>query len=275
MARARRRRGRTRGEPGWPLISFVGLIAIGIIAVLVWLYLSATAGHVDRDNIFCPTTGAKSQTLILVDASDTIADLTKTEISQRLADIATSIPVGGRLTIRTLLADTQGSDEIFDLCNPGDGSQLNAATANPERAKELWKKGFEGPLEAALKRATSDAHSNTSPLMAAMQKYAVDRLVSKASQVIPTTLIVISDMFENTPDFSMYRQGADFDAFTPSPAATKYDTNLQGADVELWLIARTKSPADANALADFWTKWTAHANGSVSRVLKLQGVSDG
>jgi hypothetical protein len=246
-----------------------------MIGGLIYLYFAAVGDHVDKDGIFCPTTGAKSQTLILVDASDTIGDLTRTEITQRLSDLAAATPTGGRLTIRTLRSDSHGTDQIFDLCNPGDGSDLSYIIANPDLAKRKWQSGFEGPLSMALKQATNDNQSKTSPLMGAIQQYAVERLVSKAAQGIPTKLILISDMFENTPDFSMYRQGADFAAFMHSPAATTYDTDLHGADVELWLITRSKPPADPNGLTLFWNQWIARADGSLARVSKLQGVSDG
>lgn len=275
MARSRRRKGRTRGEPGGLLIGSIALAAVLIIGGLGYLYFAAVNGQVERDEIFCPKTGAKSQALILVDTSDSIADLTRNEIKQRLRDVAASTPVGGRITIRTLRPDMKRSDQIFDLCNPGDGSELNDITGNPERARKRWNEGFEGPLSDALERATGDQQSNTSPIMAAIQQYAVDRLVSKSGQETPTSVILVSDMFEHTADFSMYRQGADFAAFASSSAAAKYDTNLQGADVELWLIARTKAPADPDALVNFWEQWISRANGSIARVLKLQGVSDG
>lgn len=275
MARARRKRGRTRGEPSGLLIGALGVVAVGLIGGLVWLYVTALGNTPERDASLCPKAGPTSQTLVLVDASDAIADLTKTEIAQRLADEAASVPTGGRLTIRTLRTDTPRTEQIFDLCNPGDGSDLNAITGNPERARARWMQGFAAPLSTALRQATVAAPSKTSPLMAAIQQFAVDRLVARTSHTISTKLIIISDMLENTPDFSMYRQGADYAAFVASPAAAKYDTNLAGADVELWLVARANAPADANALTGFWTRWTSRANGSTSRALRLQGVSNG
>jgi hypothetical protein len=244
-----------------------------MIGGLTYLYVIATNGRVPQDEIFCPKVGATSQTLVLVDTSDTIADTTRSEISQRLADVASAVPVGGRLTIRTLNA--AGGAQIFDLCNPGDGSNLNEWTGSPLRAREKWQQGFAAPLADALKLAIGNNQADTSPIMAAIQRYAVDRLVAKAQLAIPTVLLVISDMMENTADFSMYKSGADFAAYLASPAATKYATNLRAADVEIWLIARLRAPAGANALKDFWERWVDRSSGSVAKILKLQGVSDG
>lgn len=275
MARSSRRRGRRRGEPSGLVIGAVGVLVVCLVMGFAWLYLTARANNPERDELFCPKSGPRSQALVLVDASDSIADLTRMEITKRLVDEAASVPTGGRLTIRTLRADASGAGQIFDLCNPGDGAELNEITGNPERARARWREGFEEPLSAALKEATRDAQADRSPIMAAIQQFAVDRLVSRAERSIPTTLIVISDMLENTPDFSMYRGGADYGRYAHSPAAERYQTNLQGAQVELWLIERDKGPADADAIVSFWDQWVTAARGSVSHVLRLQGVSNG
>lgn len=247
-------------------------LVISAAAGIGFIYFRAVSSYVPTGEDLCPLAGPKAQILVLVDATDTLSSLTRSEIAQRLADLAASTPKGSRLDIRTLRNDDARTNAIFNLCNPGDGSDLDPLIANPEAARRKWEEGFSAPLEVALEASTGEGEADTSPIMAAIQQIAVERLTSTADRSIPTTLVVVSDMLENSSLFSMYRSGADYRSYAASPAANAYASNLTGAKVDVWLVRRDAAPADANALIDFWDRWFTDSGATVAHALRLQGV---
>lgn len=251
-----------------------GLLAVVIAAAVGMglIYFRAVNNYVRTGQDLCPIAGPRAQTIVLVDATDTLSALTRSEIAQRLADLAASTPKGSRLDIRTLRSDDARTNAIFSLCNPGDGSDLDPLIANPEAARRKWEEGFSAPLEVALEASTGEGEADTSPIMAAIQQIAVERLTSASDRSIPTSLVVVSDMLENSPLFSMYRSGANYAAYAASPAANAYASNLTGATVDVWLVRRDAAPADANALIDFWDRWFTESGATIAHALRLQGV---
>lgn len=268
----RRRRGRAKGEPSWLLLGLFGLALMAIVGGLGYLYVAATSQRQVLDANLCPEAGPPTQTLLLIDATDDIPELTRTQIRQLLNDMIARIPRGGLLDIRMLRNDQNRTEKIFALCNPGNGSDLDPLIANPEAARERWQTGFAEPLEVALERTATGSEADSSPIMAAIQQLAVERLTSERDRHAETTLILISDMLENSPGFSMYRSGADYGSFQASDAARNYATNLSGADVDIWLVRRSAAPAESLALVAFWERWIKDAGGTLVHAVNLQGV---
>lgn len=270
MSRSRSRRRSSTGS--WVLIALFALALLAAIGGLIALYLLAVSNHERIDAALCPDTGPRGQTLVLVDTTDAFSAVTQAEISTWLKERAEQTSRGALFELRTLRADTPHTSTIFSLCNPGDGSDLSQLTANPAQALKLWREGFSGPLSSALQQVMGNAAADTSPIMAGIQQIAVDRLASAKFQFVPTKLIVVSDMLENTAYFSHYRDGDDFTAFERSEAATRFATSLAGANVELWLVRRPSTPVPSLDLIAFWTKWIAASGGQFERAKHLQGM---
>ncbi len=271
----RRSRGRGRGRKsdafpiGWAILAAVVFFAI--VAGFGWLYVQASARNVALADDFCPLTGPSEQVLVLVDATDAISPITQTELLNHLSDLAGSVRKGGRFELRILEPGTDRTRTLFSSCNPGDGSDLDHWTGNPEAAQRRWRDSFDGPLREAMAQALIAAGADTSPIMAGIQQIAVDRLGTEQLRSIPAQLVVVSDMLENTAYFSMYQSGADLAAFAASDAARRFRTNLAGATTEIWLIQR-ETRVSSRAVAEFWAGWIAQNGGAFGRALQLQGI---
>lgn len=271
MSIGRSRRRRSNAGP-WLLIAVIASGLLVVVGGLGYLYVQALSKHEVLESDLCPSTGARGQTLVLVDTTDALSSVTQTEVQTWLADLATHIPKGGRFELRALQPGASRTRTIFSLCNPGDGSDLDQITGNPEMALKRWRDGFSGPLAQALQEATIGGKADTSPIMAGIQQLAVDRLASAQAKSAPNTVVVVSDMLENTEYFSHYRQGGDFVSFEASQAATRFATALNGANVQIWLIRRPDAPIDSIPLIAFWTKWIVAAGGQFERARRLQGM---
>jgi len=271
MAR-RRRSGRGSGTGGQ--IAAIAVLSVGIVAVLAvlgYLYASAQANYVAIDNeTLCPQSGVTAQTVVLLDTTDALAEVTRSEVLGKLDDVVAGLPRGGLLDIRVLNEDPGKTGRLVHLCNPGDGAQLDGLTANPELAKRRWTEQFRAPVTKSLAEAVAGNEQQASPIMAALQQVAAELLSREAQRAVPTRIVVVSDMLEHTRFYSMFRDGLDYDGFV-GKAGQRYLTDFAGANVDIWLVQRDRPDIDPKRLAEFWLRWI-EADRGTGRVTRLAGM---
>jgi hypothetical protein len=265
-----RRRRRSAGGVGGQIAAIVALavVIVGVSSSLVHLYLDATSHHVavDPDSL-CPQAGITAQTIVLLDTTDALAPVTRSQVLNQLDDVVAELPRGGLLDLRVLNEDPGRIERLVHLCNPGDGADLNGLTANPDLAKKRWRERFEAPVSDKLDAAVAGGAQDASPIMAALQQIAAEQLSNKDQRAIPTRIVVVSDMLEHTQFYSMFRDGLDYDGFV-AKAGARYLTDFAGAKVDLWLVQRDRDDIDPTTLAEFWLRWidAEHGTGTVSRL---------
>jgi hypothetical protein len=267
---------RRRGNPGDLRKQVIGgglaLLALGVLAAGAYSYLTAErAPGLDRASL-CPVDGPHSVTVVLLDATDEIPDIGKTEIRTVLLDVAETLPDYGLLELRLLDPKAPGGRSIFAKCNPGDGSGLSEYTANPRLARKRWLEGFRQPLEAALDVGLRPAPGKISPIMATVQRIAVERFSGRAAEDMPKSLILVSDMLEHEPDYSQYNGDLSYGRFKASRAYRKLQTDLHGAEVTIYYIQRvTAKPLSSVEHIRFWADWVRDNKGRFKQASKLQG----
>jgi hypothetical protein len=210
---------------------------------------------------------------VLLDSTDDIPEIAKREIKTILVDMAETLPTYALLEIRLLHPKVAGGRSIFARCNPGDGSGLSEYTANPLLAKKRWMDGFREPLDEALQSGLRPLPGKTSPIMETVQRIAVERFTGRATEEIPKSLILISDMLEHEPDYSQYSGDLSYDRYKASRAYRKFRTNLYGAEVMIYYVQRMSAkPINSADHIRFWAEWIRDNNGRLKQATKLQGV---
>jgi hypothetical protein len=273
-ARTPRRRSRNPGELRKHLLgATLAVLALGVLSAGAFTYFSAARPPaLDRASL-CPTDGAHSITVVLLDSTDDIPEIAKREVRTLLVDMAETLPTYGLLEIRLLDPKVVGGRPIFARCNPGDGSGLSEYTANPRLAKRRWMDGFREPLDEALRTGFGPLPGKTSPIMETVQRIAVDRFTGRAAEDIPKSLVIISDMLEHEADYSHYSGDLSYSRFKASRAYKKVQTDLHGADVTIYYIQRLAAkPINSADHIRFWVEWIRDNNGRLKQAAKLQGV---
>lgn len=270
-----RRRRTSRSSGNTALIAGIVVLAVGIVVVagfLGWLVFTAEANRDTTDpETFCPKAGIVAQTIVLLDTTDAIGNVTRSDALNKLRDVTDEIPRGGLLDMRVLNEDPGRIERIMHLCNPGTGADLDPLIANPDKARKRWQERFAGPLEKALDAAMVGTEQNASPILAALQQIAAELLSSKGQKAVPTHVVVISDMLEHTQYYSHFRDGLDFATYEDK-AGARYLTDLGGADIDFWLVQRDRPDIDPTRLAAFWLTWAEASNGR-GRVVRLMGMN--
>ena len=81
-------------------------------------------------------------------ASQVLVD--KTGQTTAILEAVRQMPQGWRVSIYGLATDPAALPRpVIQLCNPGDGADLSAITANPTLARETWTKKFVEPMQQA------------------------------------------------------------------------------------------------------------------------------
>ena len=276
MARQRRRR-RRAGASGDRALAIggvaLGLLALAILGGVGWVFATAERPpQLDRAT-FCPTTGPRAVTAILLDASDALPEIARKEVTTMLVDAAEKTPTYGLLEVRVLDPVSPGGRILFSRCNPGSGEGLSEFTANPAMARKRWMESFRQPLETALRGGLDPEAATTSPLMATIQAIAVDRFAGESVANAPKSLVIVSDMIEHGPDYSQYQGDLSFSRYKASKAYRKVRTDLKGAEVTIDYVQRqTARPIDSADHIRFWNEWVQDNNGRLVGATKLQGL---
>jgi hypothetical protein len=250
----------------------LAVLALGVLGAGAYVYVSAARPPaLDRASL-CPVDGPRTITVVLLDSTDDIPEIGKHEIRTVLTDMAEAVPVYGLLELRLLDPKLPGGRAIFAKCNPGDGADLSEYTANPRLAKKRWIEGFRGPLESALESGFQPLPGKTSPIMETVQRIAVDRFTGHAAADAPKSLVLVSDMLENAPDYSQYAGDLSFGRFKSSRAYKRLQTDLHGAEVTIYYIQRASAkPFNSADHIRFWVDWIRDNKGRFKQANKLQG----
>ncbi|WP_181706186.1 hypothetical protein [Chthonobacter rhizosphaerae] len=275
MARGRRRRRGGAGD-GWKIAAgaALALLAAAGFGAILWLNASIEAAPALVAETLCPVDGPRAVTVVLLDVSDDLPEPARRQVETRVLDIADALPTHGLLELRVLEPDRATGRVLFSRCNPGTGEGLSELTANPEAVQRAFQEGFRRPLGDLLANGLPANPAGTSPIMKAVQRIAIDHFEGRAAAGRDKTLVVVSDMLENTPDYSHYAGDLSFERFRASPAYPDVRTDLGGAGVTVLYVQRRAGarPFDSGEHIRFWERWVTDMNGHLTEAVKLQGT---
>lgn len=176
---------------GYMLISAVGVLAI---ALFIAKALSGGDNPGPDNCVGTPT----ANTVIVLDQTEQISDQTLDEIRVRALDYAiTRASENERVSVFTVSDLSKKSlKPVVSLCRPRDTG--NRMVENVAVMRQHFKTNYTEPLTAAL--SVPPASSHESPIAQAL----VDLSLTKYLRGKKNTLVVFSDMLENTSAFSLY-----------------------------------------------------------------------
>ncbi|MDX8515512.1 hypothetical protein [Mesorhizobium captivum] len=277
MARPRSRR-RAASSRGKGVGAIVGAILLGIASLAmfsgyIWLNVKARDVVETDAKTGCPTkAGPNSVTAVLFDTSDPVPQATMEDLANKFRQIAGTIKQGGYLWVGTLTAVPGDLKELYARCNPGDGSTVDVWTSNPGKHQRIWEEAFDKPLKELPAHLPADSQADQSPIMAGIQKLKLSLFDNGMFDNVPKRLVLVSDMMENTPAYSQYKSGADYNVFKKSPANSRFRTDLLGADVTILYFNRPERKFPSVDHANFWTQWFSENGGNLSDFTKLEGM---
>lgn len=268
MARRRIRRGTTPKIVGGVAILLFCISALAGVVGYV-LYLQGMHGRYDPDT-FCPYDGNHDRTAILVDASDPLSPTQVKRVREYLEDLRHRLSLHEWVGLYVLSeANLVLPSPVFALCNPGSAEEANLLYENPERIRRQFADRFQKPMITALAQLTTPSVPQaTSPILEMIRSVITDRHYRSSGH---RRLIIISDMLQNTREYTHYAGDYGFESFKALAYARDFlNLSMLNVDVEVLYLKRTATETlQTRRHVGFWELYFSAVDADLDRVEPL------
>jgi len=255
----------------WQVLIGIGfsLFAVAIGGGLLYHQLTQKK-PLDKTSL-CPADGPLGHIVLLVDKTDPLNFTQRQAFTVTLRELVTTKVPEGHLFSIFVLGEKfeQSAQPLIELCNPGSDVGKSEFTANLKRLHQQYDERFVKPLEEVATSLVANEPANASPIFEMLQLVGINGFRKHAVNG-PRRLVVMSDMLHNTPQFTMYREGVDFDVFQSTDYAKKSRADLQGVSVELHYLMNTPRLQTRRSLS-FWERYFEQAGARLTDVRRLEG----
>jgi hypothetical protein len=205
-------------------------VSVGVILGAVGLGLAFHSEAVSKTT-GCPMShhAPAAHTLILLDETDKLA---KGEVDYARHIIMNEyfwLPIGGRLTVRNILASPDDGTDIV-VCRLDDGSKILGLSKNPKKVKQDFQKIAGAKLNELLVNVATAPTQTYSPIAETVAGV-MDR-ADFGADIKARRLVLLSDMAQHSPDFSQYGAG------TPHSNLGEFHRDMSGVEMRIQYIPR-------------------------------------
>ena len=257
----RARRSARQQRKGLALVAVAAMAIAAVIGTRAWLARSRPP--LDPDSL-CPLGGPEGLTVVIVDRTESLTAVQAAALRHRLEAVKNALP--SRQAIEVYAIAPMGRSLLQPngarVCSPT--QTVSAWTANPKRAHDLWKRRFSDPLEDLFQSLLTPHEEPTSPILETLQSVSVTAFET-VEQSTPRRLVVASDMLQNTPELSQYRDQPTFKEFRKTPYYLRTRATLTGVDVTL-LYIRRENGLQGEKHIEFWQNYFADSGATLSTV---------
>jgi hypothetical protein len=251
----------------------IGAVAVALLASVVGLMWTRPAIAADncvyQDRRFLRRAPA-NQTVILVDQSEALTETHRrfalSFIRDYVADDST-FAVRSRIALFTfskLTFESRTSPSLrpsADLCRPP--SHGNDLYENNRKITKDFYQRFLVPVTAALEQSLTTEVGERSPILETLQ------LISRSQEIEDAgrkTLILVSDMLQNTEGFTHYRDRGSYEDLVRSGFASDVRADFRGWNIIVIYLRRYQDRhLQQAAHVDFWQRYFHEAGGKIVR----------
>jgi hypothetical protein len=259
---------------GRKIAMLTATLIVAVAAGGTLLYLSKRSRVVIASETLCPTDRPVAELdVVLLDVSDELTDVQILSIKNHLKRLQDRVPKFARIEAYTLAEAARPEPKSFvQICNPGNGEEMNRLYQNPELARRRWEVGFASRLNDEMNRLLKAPPDPESPIFEAIQTTAVRVLNKPEFDHVQKRLVIFSDLLQNVSGKqSHYTTIPNFDLFKATDYFVQVRTDLSGLDVRLFYITRARVTTQGAAHIAFWDKYFGAQGAVVSSVHRIEG----
>ncbi|HTQ12538.1 MAG TPA: hypothetical protein VMH86_01580 [Rhizomicrobium sp.] len=255
------------------LIPVLALVVIAAFGGLWWLVGGPSVYEGVNTDTFCRTTGKRSITVVVIDATDPFTPEQSQRLLSELKVLRDSVPRFDAIEIFAIDSSKPGgvSAPLLKACNPGRAEEADKFRENARIVAKKYENLFDKPFRSALDEVLASATQERSPILEGIENATVQAFgTSNGDPELSKRLVVISDMLQNTEDLSFYNGGIPtFPNFKDSNAYRLHRPMLSGVTVSVWEINRANRNVKAGKLrrsevAKFWTDYFTDEGATLS-----------
>jgi hypothetical protein len=265
-SRAARRRERWNLALGGLLL----LATAAVIAAAIYFFQAARQERLDAADL-CPASGPRGHVILLVDRTDPMSFIQEQAFLTYLKAFGEGGVGEGELFSVFVVGEdfAAAAQPWFNMCNPGRGEDKSRWTSNPEQIRRRFESKFLAPMQRQAGQLRAAAPAKTSPILEMLQLAAIEGFRQDHASG-RKKLVIVSDMLHNTPEFSLYREAADFDAFRQTPYFQKSQADLAGVEVEIFLLMNAPQRQNLR-LVNFWERYFQAMGARLVHVKPVEG----
>jgi len=261
-------------EIPWLIVVPVGITIVLTVAMFLAFYYSkkAVVDNIDKET-FCEKENIKQKTIILIDTSDKLNPIQKTSLNERLWNYVSNLDKNNHQILIFSVENIRDKnmEPILKICNPGDEKNANSLFENKKIIRINFEKNFKNKIDDIFSELLNKESSQNSPIMESIQSIAVSNFISNNNPQ-KNRIIIISDLLQNTENFSFYKGNYDFEKFERGNNFRFLKADFNNAEIELYFLNRKKDINLQNEkLRDFWIKYFQIQNATVTRFLPIEG----
>jgi hypothetical protein len=245
---------------------------LAIIGVFVAKsYLGRRSVALDLSTL-CPQKGAEALTVVVLDRSDPLDTAQKESLKNYILKLKKDLALHEEIAIYSVgNTDIELRKPVIDVCNPGTGVDASPLNANPALIHKRWEEEFSSKIDRALDQMLEPAPTPWSPIMETIQSVAISAFGREQGH-IPKRLVFVSDMVQNTKEFSQYSNTEPFAKFRTTAYFSKIACRLEDVDVTVLYLRRDNARrVQGKDHVVFWQDYFAAMNGRLKSVVRLEG----
>jgi hypothetical protein len=260
----RRRRNKKKADTQGKLLIFLASLVLLSIAYGIYILNSK---YVKRDDIsMCREDGyVIKESVFLIDATDSFNDTQAIVVKKELENILTNSLVDERFSLYVINEKISDKKPLFEVCNPGDGSDKSELTSNKRRLLKGWEEKFFNKVTSEIDKLIGQNTANSSPIMEAIKYSAAHSIYSSPAK--SKKIYIVSDLLQHSSNYSHYKEESAFNTFKKREEYNAVRPDINNVEVEILYIYRTENSTKQNREhIMFWESFISSAGGSISRV---------
>lgn len=219
----------------------------------------------------CPAEGPQGHYVLLIDKTSPLNFTQKQTFLVLMKElIEKKVPEGHLLSVFALDEDfKKTATPLVELCNPGDGAGKSEFDSSPKKLKAKYQSKFAEPMLRLSESLIANKPAKWSPIFEMLQLVGINGY-RKQDVKGERRLIIISDMIQNTSQYSMYKEEIDYTTFASSIYGKKTQPDLNDVSVELhYLMNSPKIQTKRNL--KFWEDYFFRAGARIVAAQTIEG----
>jgi hypothetical protein len=272
MARRRLNRG-TKDRIGGASLIVLGLVLLSALVGSSW-WVKSTKIATDKTTN-CPVVGPRAIHAIMIDQSDRISGQQAQQIREYLTRAKREASFGTRFDIYTFEGNT--ADELApkaSVCAPGKPEDANEIYENPEFVRKNYDESFSKVVDGAIEMLLRTDTLSKSPVIESIRAASITSFSGTDLAAERLRVTLISDMIQNSDQFSQFRGIEDFEHFSKKYAWVGMRPQLKGAEVRILYLWRPAAVRGGKPIQDrghqaFWEQLITASGGVVQSIQPL------
>ncbi|MEC7291615.1 MAG: hypothetical protein VXW22_16155, partial [Pseudomonadota bacterium] len=200
-------------------------------------FIADQRSNIEPDT-FCDRRGPSGVEMILIDASDSLDEVQIERAKSIVASKLQQLSAGTRVDIFVAThADGSLPAPVFSKCNPGKPGRYAGVYRDAESLREDYEQEYMMAIEREIGSLLGQPALENSPILESIRS-AATRSFGRVESDVPKSMIIISDMLQNSDLDSHYRDDISISSFLNSERWPQAMSDLHQSDVEILYVLR-------------------------------------